>query len=570
MGQAPQRKSPDLQWFRDAKFGMFIHWGLYSELAGTYKGKNYYGSGEWIMYQAQIPAAEYATIASRFNPVDFNAGAWAQLAKDAGIRYMVITAKHHEGFSMYDSKVSDFNIVKATPYKKDPMKALAAANRKRGIQFGFYYSQYLDWHEPNGGGNDWDFVDSTKKTLDYYYQKSIPQLKELMSNYGPLGIIWFDQPGGLTRAQTQSMLDTLRALQPNTLFSSRVGEGLGDYTDFGDSEVPPLPVEGPWESVYTHNDSWGYIRHDMNFKSSREIIRLLANIASKGGNLMLNVGPDGRGRIPYFSQQYLLETGAWLKKFGTAIYGTTYGAIPPQPWGVTTSKPGKIFLHVLERPAKGRLLVPDFAARVKSVYQLDTKRPVAFTKKGNDLVVQVPQLSDPNNTVFVVDYDGQLPPFDLKRPITVDEQYPVNTCAAVFAQLSGAAKHENITFSHYFGDWKNANCITGLAQPEDQASFTIRVTGKSDYKLVLEYACNAASSNQEGVVEVNGQPYAFRTLHTGEYSIYEPLLFIQHPVAAISFDHPGVYRITIRPMKNGKSLFSLKNLLLVPLSTPHN
>lgn len=180
------QENPDLKWFRDAKFGLFMHWGLYSKLGGSYAGKNYYGSGEWIMNRAKIPAKEYAHIADDFNPVNFDGDQWAQFAKDAGIRYVVITAKHHEGFSMFDSKISDFNIVKATPYKKDPMKSLADAVRRHGMKFGFYYSQYLDWHEPNGGGNDWDFDESKKDYLKYYHEKSIPQLKELLTNYGQL------------------------------------------------------------------------------------------------------------------------------------------------------------------------------------------------------------------------------------------------------------------------------------------------------------------------------------------------------------------------------------------------
>src|SRR5690606_4640406 len=186
---------PNVQWFKDAKFGMFIHWGLYSHLGGEWNGKRYYGSGEWIMNQARIPVKEYEAAAKGFNPVNFDAEEWAQLAKDAGMKYMVITAKHHEGFAMYKSSVSDFNIVDATPYHKDPMKALSEAVRKRGIQFGFYYSQFQDWYEPNGGKNTWDFNESEKDYQKYYNEKAIPQLKEIMTNYGPLGIVWFDTPG---------------------------------------------------------------------------------------------------------------------------------------------------------------------------------------------------------------------------------------------------------------------------------------------------------------------------------------------------------------------------------------
>jgi alpha-L-fucosidase len=560
-----QEKHPDIQWFRDAKFGLFIHWGLYAELGGVYKGKNYYGSGEWIMHQARIPAAEYAMLAKDFNPVDFNADEWAQLAKDAGIRYLVITAKHHEGFSMFDSKVSDFNIVKASPYGKDPMKALSEATRKRGIKFGFYYSQYLDWHEPNGGGNDWDFDESKKDYLLYYRDKSIPQLKELLTNYGPLGIVWFDMPGGLTREQTQKMIDSLRRLQPNALFSSRVGQGLGDYTDFGDSEVPPLPVPGAWESIYTHNDSWGYITHDMNFKSPAEIIRLLANVASKGGNLMLNVGPDGKGNIPRYSVNYLKETGRWLKKFGESIYGTTYGLIPAQPWGVTTSKPGKLFLHIMERPEDGKLLVPGMRVSIHKVMQLDNKRPVTWKLKGSDLYLDLPELTDKRNTVFVVEYKGKLKSFDLTRPLVVSSKYKLNTIDAIFAQLKGSAKIESLTYSHYFGDWKHATCVTHLNRVEDEADFNVRITDPGDYKIILEYACAEASSKQEGVLEFDKNEYKFSTLRTSEYNESEPLLFIKHPVSMITVSKPGIYTLKIHPLHDGNELFDLKAVLIEPV-----
>ncbi|MDP4129543.1 MAG: alpha-L-fucosidase [Bacteroidota bacterium] len=559
-----QEKHPDIQWFKDAKFGLFIHWGLYAELGGVYKGKNYYGSGEWIMNQAKIPAAEYAGLAKDFNPVNFNAEEWAQIARDAGIRYMVITAKHHEGFSMFDTKISDFNIVKASPYGKDPMKALSVAARKRGIKFGFYYSQFLDWHEPNGGGNDWDFDESKKNYQQYYRDKSIPQLKELLTNYGPLGIIWFDMPGGLSREQTKSMVDSLHVLQPNALFSSRVGQGLGDYTDYGDSDVPPLPVPGAWESIYTHNDTWGYIAHDMNFKSPEEIIHLLANVASKGGNLMLNIGPDGKGNIPPYSVRYLRATGKWLQKFGESIYGSTYGLIPAQPWGVTTSKPGKLFLHVMNRPEDGKLLVPGMNVSIHKIMQLDNKRPVTWKLKGTDLYVDLPELSDKRNTVFVVAYNGRLKSFDLTLPLVVSSKYKLNTVDAVFAQRKGAAQIESLTYSHYFGDWKHATCVTHLNQVEDEADFKVRVTEPGDYNIILEYACPEASSKQEGILEFDGQDYKFRTLRTSAYDENEPLLFIKHPVSMVTVSHPGIYTVKIHPLHNGNELFYLKAVLFEP------
>jgi alpha-L-fucosidase len=557
------KENPNLLWFKNAKFGMFIHWGLYSKIAGEWNGKRYYGSGEWIMNQAKIKVADYEKVASTFNPTGFNADEWAQLAADAGIKYMVITAKHHEGFAMYQSKVSNFNIVDATPYKKDPMKALAEANRKRGIQFGFYYSQFQDWHEPNGGRNSWDFDETKKDYQAYYREKAIPQLKELLTNYGPLGIVWFDTPGGMTKEQTQSFVNELRVLQPKTLFSSRVGQGLGDYKDFGDSEVPNTPIKGAWESIYTHNDSWGYIKHDMNFKSSKEIIQLLANVASKGGNLMLNVGPDGDGKIPEYSVKFLQQTGKWLRVNGESIYGTTYGLIAAQPWGVSTSKPGKQYLHVVTRPKNGKLLIPDFNVNVKKVYALTDKKALTFKKIGKQLLIDLPLFSqDAVNTVFVVEYSGTVPDYSLQTPITVSSQFDENNVDAVFAQTTGNAKIQSLTYSHYYGDWKHTTCITNMKDSTDQVTFTINVTEPGDYHVKAEYSCPPESVKLEGSLNINNQEFLFRTLRTSEFDKSSPLLFIKHTVATTTFSKSGIYHITIHPLQNGKELFKLKSVIL--------
>lgn len=560
------KEHPNIQWFRNAKFGLFVHWGLYSRLGGEWNGKRYYGSGEWIMNQAKIPVSEYRKVAAGFNPVHFNADQWAELAKEAGIKYMVITAKHHEGFSLFDSKVTDFDIVDATPYKKDPLKALAEATRKRGIPFGFYYSQFQDWYEPNGGRNTWDFDEKKKDYQKYYKEKAIPQLKELMTHYGPLGILWFDTPGGMSREQTEKFINELRSVQPQCLFSSRVGHGLGDYRDFGDSEVPSLPIKGAWESIYTHNDSWGYIKHDMNFKSSREIIQLLANVASKGGNLMLNVGPDGEGNMPHYSVKYLKEVGEWLRVNGEGIYGTTYGMIPAQPWGVSTSKPGKQFLHVFTRPKNGKLLVPDFSARVKAVYTLGDHKGRSYEKKENQLVIDVPEFqTGAAHTIVVVEYEGGLSGFDLQTPVTVSAQYNSNNVDAVFARVSGNTQIKSLTYSHYFGDWKHATCVTNMKEPADSAVFNIRVVEPGDYHVVAEYACAAESARQEGSLTINKQAYLFRTLRTSEFEKSAPLMFIKHTVATVTLSSAGKYSITVHPLKSGNELFQLKTLMLQPL-----
>ncbi|CAL1520422.1 alpha-L-fucosidase [Chitinophaga sp. MM2321] len=558
---------PGLQWFQDAKFGLFIHWGLYSKLAGRWKDSSYYGSGEWIMNRAKAPAAEYARVAKTFNPTGFDATTWAQTAKESGIRYMVITAKHHEGFSMYDSKVTDFDIVDASPYRKDPMKALSRACNAAGIRFGFYYSQFLDWHEPNGGGNSWDFTTKEKDYQQYYRTKSIPQLKELLTNYGPLGLVWFDMPGGLTTAQTKQMIDSLRLLQPNCLFSSRVGHDLGDYRDFGDSEVPPVPIAGAWESIYTHNDSWGYIQHDLNFKSPGEIIHLLSNVASKGGNLMLNVGPDGDGKWPAYSIAYLKATGKWLEQYGESIYGTTYGLISAQPWGVTTSKPGKLFLHVWQKPSNGQLRVPGITAKIKSVKILGTAKKLTWKQLPEETVITLPAtLPDSRNTVLVMEYSGIQPDLSQLRTQTVSSDYPQAEIPAVWAVFNGAAKNKLFTYSHYFGDWKHDNCATGMQDAGDALVFPLEVQDAGDYKIILDYACEPASASQQGVVTLYGQQLSFLTLNTGTYNSHQPLLFIQHAVGIIHIDKAGKQNLAVRPVAgNKKELFWLRKIILQPV-----
>lgn len=565
--RSSEKENPNVQWFKDAKFGLFIHWGLYSHLGGEWKGKRYYGSGEWIMNQAKIPVAAYEEAAKSFNPVNFNAEEWAQLAKDAGIKYVVITAKHHEGFAMFDSKVSTFDIVDATPYKRDPMKALAKAVGKQGIPFGFYYSQFQDWHDPNGGKNTWDFDESKKDYQKYYQEKAIPQLKELMSNYGPLGIVWFDTPGGLTKEQTQLFVDSLRTLQPKSLFSSRVGHGLGDYKDYGDSEMPAKPIDGAWESIYTHNDSWGYIKHDLNFKTPDVIIRLLSEAASKGGNLMLNVGPDGSGRIPEYSIKFLRETGKWLKKNGESIYGTTQGLIPQQPWGVSTSKPGRQFLHVWNRPLNGKLLIPEVDVNITKVYALVGGQPVKWQKKGSDVVIDLPAFT-PNavNTIFVMEYSGAAPVYDEKAPITISNQFAENTITAASAETQGDAQIVSLTYSHYYGDWKHTTCVVGMKDgKKDQANFNIRVAEPGDYQVVLEYACQPESANQEGTLTVNDQEFFFRTLRTSNFDKKYPLPFIKHTVATLSFDKSGEYLIKVKPLTGKQELFKLKAVIVKPV-----
>jgi alpha-L-fucosidase len=569
------------QWFREAKFGIFMHWGLYSEIGNQWQGTNYHGSGEWIMNRAKIPAAVYAREAAKFDPTNFDAAAIAQFVKDSGARYLVITAKHHEGFAMFGSQVSPYNIVDATPYHQDPMRALSAACRDAGLKFGFYYSQFLDWHEPNGGGNRWDFKEQAKNYKSYYAQKSIPQIKELLSNYGPLGLVWFDMPGGLNKDETLAFMSEVRRLQPECLISSRVGNGWGDFRDFGDSELPPGAMDGPWEAIFTHNDSWGYVNGDMNFKTPRDILHLLAETSARGGNLLLNVGPDGTGRLPEYSQRYLRAVGQWLAANGDSIYGTTHSPFPDQPWGVGTLKPGRLFLHVFTRPRDGVVVVPDFDAEATRVTLLrpegvgaSASRPrtvgqpdlLPFEKDGTDLKVTLPaQLSDDRDTVAVVEFTGTVSDSWDSAPVMISRQYDSITVEAARTHVTGQTILKSRAHSHYFGNWQHDTCAENMRSPADRVEATVRFLEPGDYRISLDYACAAASKDTEGVVDIGGQSLSFASLLTGAYDPHEPLLFIHHTVGVVTIAAPGPETVAVHPKMDGPELFWLRRIVIEPV-----
>jgi len=399
---AAETKPADrMAWFNQARFGMFIHWGIYSVPAGEWNGQTNYA--EWIQLQAKIPNAQYEKFAGQFNPTEFNAKDWVRVAKAAGMKYIVITAKHHDGFCMFDTKLTDYNIVKATPFKRDPMKDLAAACKDAGITFCFYYSD-PDWHYPDFPAKYSQRGFHGKPNPDADLEKYVAyvkgQIRELLTGYGPIGILWFDG-GGSFKAEgekgrarllhAQEIIDEIHELQPQCLVNNR----LGLPADYGTPEqkIPGGKRPAPFEVCMTLNKHWGYNKSDNNWKDPKVIIQNLADIASKGGNYLLNVGPTSEGIMPAEAVSILNEIGLWMKVNGESIYGTTASPLDQTPaWGRVTQKGSRVYLHVFNWPKNGKLAVSGLDSKVKRAWLLaDAKhKPLDLTQTPTEIHVTLP------------------------------------------------------------------------------------------------------------------------------------------------------------------------------------
>ena len=411
--ESQHQRDQRMDWWRESKFGMFIHWGLYAVPAGQWKGKEIGGIGEWIMNKAQIPVSEYEPLAARFNPVKFDAEQWVRLAKNAGMKYIVITSKHHDGFSLWDSKVSGYDIVDATPFKRDVLKELSRACAKYGIRLCFYHS-IMDWHHPDAQGPHWPTYNTKKKenpNFGRYVENYLkPQIKELLTGYGDIGVLWFDGQWvpEWNEDYGDDMYAFVRGLKPDIIINNRVGKKR-EAGDFGTPEQK-IPAKGlggvDWETCMTMNDTWGFKKNDHNWKSTEDLVRKLVDIASKGGNFLLNVGPTAEGTIPGPSVERLKAMGRWLKVNGESIYDTTANPLGELAWGRCTARPGKLYLHVFDRPEDGRLELPGVKGKIKKVcFLADRKRQLAFSQEGDDkVVISLPgQGYDEIDTVLVLE-----------------------------------------------------------------------------------------------------------------------------------------------------------------------
>ncbi|MDD3217668.1 MAG: alpha-L-fucosidase [Lachnospiraceae bacterium] len=408
------------QWFKDAKYGLFIHWGLYALLAGEYKGQKTDRIAEWIMNYLNIPVEEYRKLAADFNPVDFNADEIVRKAKeDWGMKYLVFTSKHHEGFAMYNSPCNDYNVVKATPYGKDILKQFRDACTKYDMKFGFYYSQAQDWDDPDGFMHTRD--NSGKNFQRYLDEKCKPQLRELLTNYGEISLIWFDTPMGISIEQTQELIDLVKGIQPNCILNGRTGNHMGDYMTTGDNFIPRLPYEGDWEVPATVNDTWGFNKFDNNWKNPDDIIRMLLKISSRGGNYLLNIGPDALGNVPQGCVDVLDEVGRYVNDNSEAIFGTKRVGLYPYEleWAQFTQKDYKLYVHILQPRLRVELL--NVANNVKEVYLVKDHSPLPYMVgkvcEGDSVIeVELPkELHEKKNYAICVEMEEKEPIFeDLK------------------------------------------------------------------------------------------------------------------------------------------------------------
>ena len=505
-----ETRSDRIVWWREARFGMFVHWGVYSNLGGEYKGKRG-GYAEHIQRVAKISHEEYVNeVVKKFNPVDFNADAWIKAARDAGMRYFIITAKHHDGFAMFDSDVSDYNIVDATPFHRDPMKELKAACEKYGVKFGFYYSHAFDWGEKDGAGNDWEYnnpggdkhlfggrnwFDPHPEIVprirdNYVNKKSIPQVLELIKKYDP-DIIWFDTSHKLPPEELARILKAAREAKPDLVINSRVGgpgsRRWGDYASTTDRPAEFYPTPGDWEGIPTTNESYGWSRFDKSHKPASFFIRLIAKAVARGGNTLMNIGPMGNGQMDPVDLNILKGIGEWMDVNEASIRGAGRTLLPVQSWGESTLKEDLLFLHVFNWPKNGELILSGLKSDIKMAWLLsdpDKKILPVKSLSSLDKTISVPvQAPDSVNSVIVIQLEGKIKT-DPRRLLSVSRE---NRLHVFDGELMGNGLK--------YGAGKRTNdYILGWSNLDQSIYWNTRTAQSGTFDVVIEYSNDVADN----------------------------------------------------------------------------
>ncbi len=560
-------------WWREARFGMFIHWGLYAIPAGEWDGKPAPGTGEWIMRNAKIPVTQYETLKDRFNPVNFDAHAWARLARTAGMKYLVITTKHHDGFALFDSATSDYDVM-ATPFKRDIMAELARACRDEGITPGWYHS-ILDWHHPDYLPRvPWDNRPASDADFNRYTAYLEAQVTELLTRYGPIGVMWFDGEweDHWNHERGKHLYELCRRLQPGILVNNRVDKGRNDMAgldregewcgDFGtpEQEVPSTGIPGvDWESCMTMNDTWGFRADDHNWKSATQLIRTLCDTAGKGGNFLLNVGPTADGRIPPESAERLEAIGRWMSVNSGAIYATSAGPFERLPWGRCTSKGSTLNLLVFDRPESGLLTVPGLLNDPRRAYALaEPDRPLRTRREGTNVIVDVSGVGfDPAATVIVLEM-GSKPKV---APLAVTPISDTNGVAVLTPSncraLPATPAIEHIEGVESFGYW------TG---PKMAARWRLSLP-PGEYAVTAELACQNDSAGNIMDASFAGRHMLAKVPPTGSWQKFQTARLGSF---VLTKAENAEFCVTTSGGKLAKALMNLRKITIQRVSPSHD
>jgi alpha-L-fucosidase len=564
--EPPAQHDARMKWFREARFGLFIHWGLYSQAAGEWDGKPSPGAGEWIMNDRQIPPTQYAKLVPQFNPVKFDAREWVRIAKDAGMKYICITTKHHDGFALYPSALTDW-CIKSTPFQRDPLKELAGACQEAGITLCFYHS-IMDWHHPEYAPRK-SWFDGSNNTPDFekYVAFLKGELKELLTGYGPIGIVWFDGNWESTWNfdRGADLYKYILSLQPNTIVNNRVGrdrKGVAGTTDgqerIGDYGTPeqsiPASGYGPgvdWETCMTMNGTWGYKKSDQNWKPTQTLVRNLIDCASKGGNYLLNVGPTGEGLIPDASIERLKEIGQWMQVNGEAIYGSTASPFSRQlPWGrctkKTTTAGTTLYLHVFDWPKNGELLLPGLNNKTAKAWLLaDAKKKSLSAELTEDgLLLKLPETApDAISSTVVVQIKGAL---RVEPVMTTQRRDGSITLPAFEARLHGKTlRYEQGGPLDDIGYWTD---------PADWAEWEFKARTPGKFEVTALIAAPASGSFD---LSIGGSTLRCASPVTASYFDFKPVTLgvIEIPAASTS-------TLAVRPVSDAWQPMNLKSIKL--------